>query len=311
MGPRIALGPHPCGEGAPLLVIAGPCVVEGREITLRIASALRRIAERHGVPLVFKASFDKANRTSGTSFRGIGMAEALAVLEEVRRQEGLALLTDIHLPEQAAVAAEVVDVLQIPAFLCRQTDLIEAAAATGRAVNIKKGQFMAPEDMAHSVEKARAAGARDVLLTERGTTFGYHNLVVDMRGLAVMRRLGVPVCFDATHSVQRPSAAGGTTGGDRREAPLLARAAAAVGIDALFAEVHEDPDRALSDGPNSLTYELFDRMLDEVVRIRRALAAAEEEAARPPTDSRLGDGGAPAETVGSATRGPVRPEEEG
>ena len=223
--------------------------------------------------LVFKASFDKANRTSAQSYRGEGMDEGLAVLAEVKRETGRPVLTDVHLPDQAAAVAEVADVLQIPAFLCRQTDLLQAAAATGRPVNVKKGQFLAPEDMAHVLGKLRAAGGERVLLTERGTSFGYHDLVVDMRGLLTLRALGVPVCFDATHSVQRPSAADGTSGGDRTLAPVLARAAVAVGVDAIFAEVHEDPDHARSDGPNSLTYALLDQLLGEAVRVRAALGA--------------------------------------
>ncbi|MDF1561575.1 MAG: 3-deoxy-8-phosphooctulonate synthase [Deltaproteobacteria bacterium] len=271
MSGAIQLGPHPCGGGAPLVLIAGPCVVEEAGLTLRIAERLKAIAGARGVPLIFKASYDKANRTSSESFRGPGMEEGLEVLARVKASLGLPILTDVHLPEQAAQAAEVADVLQVPAFLSRQTDLIQAAAATGRAVNLKKGQFLAPEDMAHAIAKARAAGAKNVMVTERGTTFGYHDLVVDLRGLVTLRALGVPVCFDATHSVQRPAAQGHATGGDRTLAPVLARGAAAVGIDALFAEVHEDPDAALSDGPNSLTYALLERMLDEVLAVRAAL----------------------------------------
>ncbi len=272
-GPRVDLGPFVCGAGQPLTLIAGPCVIEGRELTLRVAREVSRLAERHRVNLVFKASFDKANRTSAQSYRGGGMDEGLAVLAEVKRETGRPVLTDVHLPDQAAPVAEVADVLQIPAFLCRQTDLLQAAAATGRPVNVKKGQFLAPEDMAHVLGKLRAAGGERVLLTERGTSFGYHDLVVDMRGLLTLRALGVPVCFDATHSVQRPSAADGTSGGDRTLAPVLARAAVAVGVDAIFAEVHEDPDHARSDGPNSLTYALLDQLLDEAVRLRAALGA--------------------------------------
>jgi 2-dehydro-3-deoxyphosphooctonate aldolase (KDO 8-P synthase) len=255
------------------LLIAGPCVIESEAATLQAARRVADLAQKHGAPAVFKCSFDKANRTSVKSFRGPGLTEGLRVLAKVKREVGLPVLTDVHKEEQCAPAAEVVDVLQIPAFLCRQTDLIAAAGRTGRPVNVKKGQFVAPEDMRHAVAKLAEAGCADVLLTERGSSFGYHNLVVDMRGLIAMRALA-PVCFDATHSVQRPSAgAGGTTGGDRLLAAPLARAAAAVGIDALFCEVHEDPDRALSDGPNSLTFALWDELVGDALRIRKALAS--------------------------------------
>ena len=261
---------HEVGEGQPLLLIAGPCVIEGEAQTLAAARRVADVAQRHGLPAVFKCSFDKANRTSGRSFRGPGLAEGLRVLAKVKAEVGLPVLTDIHEEAHCQPAAEVVDVLQIPAFLCRQTDLLLAAGRTGRAVNVKKGQFLAPEDMKNVVEKLAEAGCHDVLLTERGSSFGYHNLVVDMRGLLAMRAFA-PVCFDATHSVQRPGSQGNATGGDRRLAPPLARAAAAVGIDALFCEVHEDPENALSDGPNSLTFPMWDELVGEVVKIRRAL----------------------------------------
>ena len=259
------------GQGQPLLLIAGPCVIESEEATLRAARRVAEVGQRQGVSVIFKSSFDKANRTSVKSFRGPGLKEVLRVLAKVKAEVGLPVLTDVHAPEQCAPAGEIADVLQIPAFLCRQTDLLFAAGRAGRPVNVKKGQFVAPEDMRHAVHKLAEAGCHDVLLTERGSTFGYHNLVVDMRGLVEMRRYA-PVCFDATHSVQRPSA-GETTGGDRALAAPLARAAAAVGIDALFCEVHEDPDRALSDGPHSLTFALWDALVAEVLRIRAALAA--------------------------------------
>jgi len=268
----ITLGPHRCGPGLPLLLIAGPCVVEDEAMTLRIAARVKEIAAARELPLLFKASYDKANRTSIESYRGPGLEAGLAVLAKAKAELGVSILTDVHQPEQVPMAAEVADVLQIPAFLSRQTDLIQTAARSGRALNLKKGQFLAPGDMRHAIDKAREAGATQVLVTERGTTFGYHDLVVDLRGLVTLRSLGAPVCFDATHSVQRPAAEGETTGGDRRLAPVLARAAAAVGIDALFAEVHEDPDRALSDGPNSLTYAMLESMLDEVLAVRAALA---------------------------------------
>ncbi|MEE8410030.1 MAG: 3-deoxy-8-phosphooctulonate synthase [Myxococcota bacterium] len=251
-----------------LTLIAGPCVIESYEMCRDLAAGILERADKHGIPFIFKASFDKANRTSLASYRGPGLDEGLEILGRVRQEAGVPVLTDIHLPEQALPAAQVVDVLQTPAFLCRQTDLITAAAETGKPTNIKKGQFVAPEDMAHVVDKYRASGGGPVAVTERGSAFGYHNLVVDMRSLDVMRRVtGAPIIFDATHSVQHPSAADGVTGGDRELAPLLARAAAAVGIDGLFCEVHPDPDRAKSDGPNSLTLELLDRMLAQVVAI--------------------------------------------
>ena len=260
------------GPGHPLLLIAGPCVIEGEAQTLAAARKVADVAQRHGLPAVFKCSFDKANRTGGKSFRGPGLTQGLRVLARVKQETGLPVLTDVHEVAQCAPAAEVADVLQIPAFLCRQTDLLLAAGATGRAVNVKKGQFLAPSDMKNVVAKLLEAGCRDVLLTERGATFGYHDLVVDFRGLIAMRKFA-PVCFDATHSVQQPGGEGDRTGGDRTLAPPLARAAAAVGIDALFCEVHEDPDRALSDGPNSLTFPLWEETVADVQRIRTALIA--------------------------------------
>jgi 2-dehydro-3-deoxyphosphooctonate aldolase (KDO 8-P synthase) len=266
------IGSIPVGEGHPLALIAGPCVIEGEAFALRHAERLREIASRHGLPLIFKSSFDKANRSSGKSYRGPGLVEGIRVLAKIKRELGLHVLTDIHQEDQIAPVAEVVDVLQIPAFLCRQTDLLLAAGKCGRAINVKKGQFLAPGDMKNAVDKLAESGCTDVLLTERGSTFGYHNLVVDMRGLVEMRAFA-PVCFDATHSVQRPGGGPGglTTGGDRTLAPPLARAAAAVGIDALFCEVHEDPEHAKSDGPNSLTFEMWDRLVADVKAIRAAL----------------------------------------
>ena len=257
--------------GGQLLLIAGPCVIEGEEFALRHARRIAAVAQKHGLAAVFKCSFDKANRTSGNSYRGPGLAEGLRVLAKVKQETGLPVLTDVHSEDQCAPAAEIVDVLQIPAFLCRQTDLLLAAGRTGRAVNVKKGQFLAPEDMKNVVAKLAEVGCKDVLLTERGASFGYHNLVVDMRGLVTMRQFA-PVCFDATHSVQRPGSQGNATGGDRTLAPPLARAAAAVGIDALFCEVHEDPEQALSDGPNSLTFAMWEALVADVVKIRSALA---------------------------------------
>ena len=266
------IGAIAVGAGQPLLVIAGPCIIESEASTLAAARRLADLSQRLGVPAVFKSSFDKANRTSASSYRGPGLAEGLRILARARAESGLPVLTDVHLPDQCAPVADAVDVLQIPAFLCRQTDLLEAAARAGRPVNVKKGQFVAPAEMKHAVEKLGAAGCADVLLTERGASFGYRELVVDFRALVWMRRFA-PVCFDATHSVQSPGggADGRSTGGDRTLAPPLARAAAAVGIDALFCEVHEDPDRALSDGPNQLAWPMFEDTVRDVLAIRRAL----------------------------------------
>jgi 2-dehydro-3-deoxyphosphooctonate aldolase (KDO 8-P synthase) len=260
------------GGGAPLALIAGPCVIETRDFMLAHASKLKEIAEAERVPFIFKASFDKANRTKGSSFRGPGMDDGLAILSEVKEKLGLPILTDVHLPDQCAPVAEVADVLQIPAFLCRQTDLLAAAGETGRAVNIKKGQFIAADDMAYAVEKVAGGRAQaSVMLTERGTTFGYRDLVVDMRNLSVMKRIA-PVVFDGTHSVQRPGSEGGSTGGDRRLVQPLVRAAVAFGdVDAVFLEVHPDPDRAPSDGPNSLDYQGLINVLRDMKAIDGAL----------------------------------------
>ena len=267
----IRIGNIAVGDGKPLLLIAGPCVVEGRDLTLRTAEKIRAAAAKHTTPVIFKSSYKKANRTSGKSFKGIGMDEALAILAEVKRDIGLPVLTDIHDPDEVASAAAVADVLQIPAFLCRQTELLEAAGRSGRAVNIKKGQFMAPADMKHAAEKVTATGNPSVMLTERGTTFGYNNLVVDMRALPIMRSLGFPVVLDATHSVQLP-------GGDTRAAQTagqpefifpLARAGTAVGIDGLFVEVHPDPPNALSDSASQLHLDRLESLLAQVTAIDR------------------------------------------
>jgi 2-dehydro-3-deoxyphosphooctonate aldolase (KDO 8-P synthase) len=260
------------GEGRPLLLIAGPCVIESRDHALRHASRLRDMAAKAGASFVYKSSYDKANRSSGKSFRGHGIDEGLEVLAAVKKEVGVPVLTDFHTPDEAKPAAEVVDCLQVPAFLCRQTDMLLAAAATGKAVNVKKGQFLSPWDMGNVVEKLRGAGCRDLLLTERGVSFGYGALVVDFRSFPVMRSLGHPVVFDATHSVQRPGGLGDRSGGDRTEVPALVRGAVAVGIDGLFLEVHEDPDRAPSDGPNMLVLDTLPALLDRVARIRRAAA---------------------------------------
>jgi 2-dehydro-3-deoxyphosphooctonate aldolase (KDO 8-P synthase) len=258
--------------GPGLTIIAGPCVIENEDSSVRHAARLARIAYETGLAVVFKSSFDKANRTSHSSYRGPGLHAGVRVLERVKRETGLAVLTDIHEPEQAAIAAEVADVLQIPALLSRQTDLVTAAAATGRTVNLKKGQFLAPWEMKAVVAKVEAQGNRRILVTERGFSFGYNNLVSDMRSLVIMRTFGYPVVFDATHSVQLPGAGGERSGGQREFIAPLARAAVAVGVDAVFMEVHEDPDHALSDGPNSYSLDLLPgllrdlRQIDEVVR---------------------------------------------
>jgi 2-dehydro-3-deoxyphosphooctonate aldolase (KDO 8-P synthase) len=258
------------GGGAPLAVIAGPCVLESREHALRHAAAIAALCRRLEVPCVFKSSFDKANRTSIQSFRGPGLDKGLSWLGDVRREVGVPVLTDVHEVAQCAPAGEVVDVLQIPAFLCRQTDLLVAAAHTGKPVNVKKGQFVAPDDMRHAVAKVRDSGNPHVILTERGTSFGYHALVVDFAGLWALRQLGAPVVFDATHSVQRPGGAGDRTGGDRRLVGPLLRAACAVGVDGVFLEVHEDPDHAPSDGPNMVRLDDLEALLRDALRIDRA-----------------------------------------
>lgn len=259
------------GEGYPLTVIAGPCVIESEDFTLKMADAIAKVCDRLKLQFIFKSSFDKANRTSVDSFRGQSMEEGLRVLQRVKDEVGVPVLTDIHESAQAAIVAEVVDVLQIPAFLCRQTDLLLAAAATGRAINVKKGQFLAPWDMKNVVKKLETAGAKNILLTERGTSFGYNTLVVDFRSLPQMRELGYPVVFDATHSVQMPGGQGNKSGGQRQFVPYMARAAAAVGIDALFMEVHENPDVALSDGPNMVPLDQLESILRSVINIRQIL----------------------------------------
>ena len=260
------------GRGEPLGVIAGPCVIESLDLTLRIASELQQVCGDLGLPFIFKASFDKANRTSGDSYRGIGISVGLDILAEVSRRLAIPVTTDIHESEQAAEVSLVCSLLQIPAFLARQTDLLVAAAKTGRAVNVKKGQFMAPWDMKHVVEKLNANGCDNVLLTERGTFFGYGRLVNDMRAIPEMQTIGVPVVFDATHSVQEPSAAGGKTGGQREMVPILAAAAVAVGCDAVFLETHPNPDESPSDGPNMIPLSQIRGLLGKLIRIRQATA---------------------------------------
>ena len=270
----VATGPVRFGNHLPLALIAGPCMLESRDHALDMAGALREIAARLGIGLVYKTSFDKANRTSASGARGLGLAGALPVFEEIRRTLGLPVLTDVHESGQCAEVATVADVLQIPAFLCRQTDLLLAAARTGRAINVKKGQFLAPWDMAHVVAKIIGGGNRNVLVTERGASFGYNTLVSDMRALPILSRIGAPVIFDATHSVQQPGGRGTASGGEREFVPILARAAVAVGVAGVFIETHQDPDNAPSDGPNmvpladleALLHRLmaFDRLAKEV-----------------------------------------------
>jgi 2-dehydro-3-deoxyphosphooctonate aldolase (KDO 8-P synthase) len=264
------IGPVPVGDGK-LFLIAGPCVIESERHVRTMADALQRITSDLGIPYIFKASFDKANRTSVKSFRGPGLKEGVRILGELARATGLPILTDVHEPAQCAPVAEAADVLQIPAFLCRQTDLLVAAGNTGRAVNIKKGQFVAPWDMTHPVEKVRSTGNERVFLTERGASFGYNTLVVDFRSLPVMRAMA-PVVFDGTHSVQQPSAAGGVSGGQPEYIPLLVRAAVAAGLDGLFLEVHDDPAHALSDGANALDLKLLRPLLEQLLAIHAAVS---------------------------------------
>lgn len=272
LSPSIAIGSVTIGDGHPLAFIAGPCVIESPEHALFMARSLRDAAESLNVPFIFKASFDKANRTSIASYRGPGIEQGLEILARVKAELGVPVLTDVHEPDQCELVAEVADCLQIPAFLCRQTDLVVAAARTGKAVNVKKGQFLAPWDMKNVLVKIAEAGGRQASLTERGSSFGYNRLVVDMTGLIEMRAMGVPVIFDATHSVQLPGGQGTATGGNRGYVAPLSRAAAAVGIDALFLEVHDRPDQAKSDGPNSLRLEDFGAVVREVTAIARTVA---------------------------------------
>ncbi len=265
------VGPYSCGRGQPLLVIAGPCVIESEALTLEIAGRLAEVAQRLSLQLVFKASFDKANRTSLDAYRGPGLEAGLAILARVKEQTGLPVTTDLHESRQAEAVGRVCDLLQIPAFLARQTDLLVAAARTGRAVNVKKGQFMAPWDMEHVLGKLEAAGCRNVLLCERGTFFGYGRLVNDMRAIVQMQSLGAPVVFDATHSVQEPGGLGKRTGGNRAMVEPLARAATALGADGLFFETHPDPDTSPSDGPNMVPLDEFGPLLERLIRIRQTV----------------------------------------
>ncbi len=269
----VKVGPLECGSGRPLLWILGPCVIESHDLTLRIADVLAELAGRLRLPLVFKASFDKANRSSGKTFRGPGLREGLKTLAAVKERTGLPITTDIHDERQVGPVAEVVDLLQVPAFLARQTDLLEAAGRSGRAVNVKKGQFMAPWDMKNVVRKMEEVGCRNLLLTERGATFGYGMLINDMRSIPWMQDLGRPVIFDATHSVQMPGGLGDRSGGDRRMVPYLARAAVAAGCDGLFLETHPRPDEALSDGPNMVALDQLPALVECCLRLRTASEA--------------------------------------
>jgi 2-dehydro-3-deoxyphosphooctonate aldolase (KDO 8-P synthase) len=259
---NVAIG----GDG-PLAVIAGPCVIESKESALRHAAALKECSERVGVPYIFKSSYDKANRSSVNSFRGLGLDKGLAILAEVKQKIGVPVLTDVHETDQVAAVKEVADIVQIPAFLCRQTDFVVAVAKSGKIVNVKKGQFLAPWDMRNVIDKILSAGNEQIIVTERGASFGYNNLVSDMRSLVVMREMGYPVVFDATHSLQLPGGLGQASGGERKYIPALSRAGAATGIDALFMEVHENPDQALSDGPNSLALENFEALIRKIKEI--------------------------------------------
>ncbi|EAU54825.1 3-deoxy-8-phosphooctulonate synthase [Mariprofundus ferrooxydans] len=269
----VAVGPLQLGNELPLVLLAGPCVIEGEAFTLKTAESIAAIAGRCGVPLVFKSSFDKANRTSKDGFRGPGLDEGLRILQRVKDELGLPVVTDVHEMHQVAAVAEVADILQTPAFLCRQTDFIEAVARTGKPVNIKKGQFLAPWDMKHVLEKAQATGNENIMLCERGASFGYNNLVSDMRSLLVMREFGAPLVYDATHSVQQPGGLGGATGGNREFVPGLSRAAVATGVAALFMEVHPEPDKAMSDGPNSLALADLEALLTTLKRLDEVVKA--------------------------------------
>lgn len=274
----VSVGPYVCGAGQPLLLIAGPCVIESEAHAREMAAGLREITARVGMNLVYKASFDKANRTSGRSFRGPGLTEGLRILGRIREDYQLPVLSDIHGAEQAKPAGEILDVIQIPAFLCRQTDLLLEAAKTGKVVNIKKGQFLAPWDMKNAVDKVREVGNDRILLTERGVSFGYNTLVVDMRSLPIMRELGAPVIFDGTHSVQQPGGQGACSGGQREFVPVLTRAAVAAGVDGIFLEVHDRPDQGKSDGPNMISLDQLEpllKMLQAIHGLIRPVTAEE------------------------------------
>lgn len=267
---EVTVGSIQIGSGNPLVLIAGPCVVENRDMIFFTAERLKKISEKNGIPFIFKSSYKKANRTSMDGFVGIGMDEALKILLDAKKEFGIPVLTDVHMSEEVTSAAEVADVLQIPAFLCRQTDLLLAAGNSGRAVNIKKGQFLAPEDIQYPIEKVASTGNHNILVTERGTTFGYHNLVVDMRSIPIMQKFGYPVVLDATHSVQLPSGSAGQSGGQPEYIFPLARAGAAVGIDALFIETHPEPARAMSDAASQLPLDMLENLILQVIAIDSA-----------------------------------------
>ncbi len=287
----VAAGNVRFGNALPLALIAGPCVLESRAHAFDMASVLKDIAVRLGVGFVYKTSFDKANRTSAKSARGLGLDKALAVFAELREKLGVPVLTDVHEPDQCAAVAAAVDILQIPAFLCRQTDLLIAAAKTGRVINVKKGQFLAPWDMANVVEKITGAGNRNVLVTERGVSFGYNTLVSDMRALPLLAKMGAPVIFDATHSVQQPGGKGTSSGGEREFVPVLARAAVAVGVAGLFIETHQAPDKAPSDGPNMLPLKDMEQLLERLMQFDALAKAAAESPTKRGASRRPRDGG--------------------
>jgi len=262
------------GQGHPLALVSGPCVIEDYETTFEIASFLKELTQKLDISFIFKASYDKANRTAITSFRGPGIEDGLNILAQIKTELGVVLLSDVHSINEVNTAARILDIIQIPAFLCRQTDFVLEVAKTGKPVNIKKGQFLAPWDMRNVVEKITSTGNKRILITERGTMFGYNNLVADFRGIKIMQATGYPVIFDATHSVQMPGGAGTSSGGQREFAPILARAAVAAGADGIFMEVHKDPDRALCDGPNSLTLDTLEELLKQLKAIKKALGAS-------------------------------------
>ncbi len=269
---KIRIGELILGGGEPLVLVAGPCVIESEEHLLRTGEAIKGACDAHGVPFVLKSSYDKANRSSGRSFRGPGLSEGLRILRRVKEKLGVPALSDVHAVDQVSAAAEALDIIQIPAFLCRQTDLLLAAARTGKPVNVKKGQFLSPWDVRNIVEKLESAGSERIVLTERGTSFGYNNLVVDIRSLPVMRSFGYPVLFDATHSLQLPGGSGHASSGQSEFIPYMARAAVAAGVDGLFMEVHPDPASAPSDGPNMLRLDALPGLLKQLVRVQRAVA---------------------------------------
>ena len=268
---KVTVGPYKLGGGGPLFLMAGPCVIEEESMVVDTAHAIKEITAKLGVPFIFKASYDKANRTSVHSYRGPGIEAGLKLLGRIREEVGVPIVSDVHSPDEATMAGKVLDILQIPAFLCRQTDLLVAAAGTGRVVNVKKGQFLAPEDMVHVVGKLTESGCNAIMLTERGASFGYRNLVSDMRSIPVLAQNGWPVIFDATHSVQMPGGAGEVSGGDRRFIPFLSRAAVAAGCDGLFMEVHPNPDKAKSDGPNQVPLKSLEKLLTSLVDVRSAV----------------------------------------